>query len=281
METAEWIELDGNVAGFGIENGEINCLSGNDLVKIIDGTVVRRRTVFEKAGAARFYGENSRSIVIADFCTLHSFSRETFERENEIRLGNDLTNDICSLFVDGDTAYCAIRNGGIAKTQLADFTYERYPTSDASIWEISCFDGVLLCGTVDGHILKIDKETMRIVGDVTLSKKNIKSIHQDGSKLYAASQDMKLFVLDFETLDVLTVKRNIHKSMYYIAGSADRCIVTISHPASEISVWDKESLENIRVIREPLKLSGPVKLDGNILCYASRNFNGIKTMKIT
>ena len=273
-------ELDGNVLGFGIESGEINCLSGNDLVKIIGDTVVLQRKAFEKSGAARFYGENEKKIVIADFCTLHSFSKESFEHENEVKIGNDLTSDICSLFVGSDYAYCAIRNGGIAKVKLTDFSYRIYPTSNASIWEITCFDGILFCGTVDGHLLKIEKEALQIIKDIPLSKKNIKSIRKDGDNLYAASQDMNLYVLDFETLEILTVKRKVHTKMYYIAGFTDRSIVTVSHPSSEISVWNKETLENIRVIKEPLKLSGPAKLSGKILYYASRNFNGIKTTKI-
>ena len=275
-----FMELDGNVAGFGIENGVIDCLSGNELVRLVDGAMTLRRTVFEKSGSARFYAENSRNIVISDFCTLHSFSKESFEQENAVRIGNDLSSDICALFADEEHAYCAVRNGGIAKVRLADFTYEIYATSDASIWEIECFDGMLVCGTVDGHILKIDRDTMGIVRDAAVSKKNIKSLRMDGNRLYAASQDMKLYVLDRETLDVLAVKRNMHKYMYYIAGITDRCIVTVSHPASEIAVWEKESLDNVRVIREPLRLSGPVALDGDILYYASRNFNGIKRIKI-
>lgn len=273
-------DLGGNVAGFGIENGEINCLAGNDLVKIIDDHVVLQRTVFEKSGAARFYGENSRKIVVSDFCTLHLFSKETFERENEIKIGNDLSSDICSLFSDDEYAYCAIRNGGIAKLKLADFHYEIYPTSNASIWEITGAGSLLICGTVDGHVLIIDKETMQIVKDAAISKKNIKSIHKNGKKLYCASQDMKLYVLDSETLDVLAVKRNVHKYMYYIAGFTAGCLVTVSHPASEISIWNMDTLENLHVLREPLKLSGPVLIDGGLLYYASRNFNGIKKMKI-
>lgn len=276
----DFIELGGVVSGFGIQNGEIHCLSGNDLVKIADGAVVLQKTVFEKSGAARFFAESGERIVIADFCTLLSFSKETFEQENEVKIGNDLTSDICYLFAEGDYAYCSIRNGGIAKVRIDDFKYEIYTTSDASIWEINCFEGMLYCGTVDGHILKIDKETMQIVRDAEVSKKNIKSIRKDGNKLYAASQDMKLYVLDFDTLDVLAVKRNVHKYMYYVAGITDHCIVTVSHPASEISILDKETLETIRAIREPLRLSGPVKLEGDILYYASRNFNGIKMMKI-
>lgn len=276
----DFIELGGNVSGFGIESGEINCLSGNDLVKIAGGAVILQKTVFEKSGAARFFAENEKHIIIADFCTLHSFSKETFGKENEVKIGNDLTSDICSLFADGGHAYCAIRNGGIAKVRIKDFQYEIYPTTDASIWEITCFDGMLYCGTVDGQILKIDKETMQIIQTAEVSKKNIKSIFKDGNRLFAASQDMKLYVLDLDTLDVLAVKRNLHKYMYYIAGTTDQTVVTVSHPASEIALWDKETLENIRVIREPLRLSGPVRLVGESLYYASRNFDGIKIMKI-
>ena len=276
----DFIELNGNVSGFGIQNGEINCLAGNDLIKIAEGAVVLQKTVFEKSGAARFYGENDRHIVIVDFCTLTAFSKETFEKEREIKIGNDLTSDICYLYVDGEYAYCSIRNGGIAKVRIEDFTYEICPTSDSSIWETIGSDEVLYCGTVDGHILKIGKDMMRIIRDAAISKKNIKSIQKDGNILFAASQDMKLYVLNAETLEVLAVKRNIHKYMYFIAGVTDRYIVTVSHPASEISVWDKETLENLRVISEPLRLSGPIKLEGGILYYASRNFNGIKMMRM-
>ena len=54
----DFIELGGTVSGFGIQNGEINCLSGNDLVKLAGGAVALQRTVFEKTGAARFFAES-------------------------------------------------------------------------------------------------------------------------------------------------------------------------------------------------------------------------------
>lgn len=52
-------------------------------------------------------------------------------------------------------------------------------------------------------------------------------------------------------------------------------LVTVSHPCSEIALWDRNTLEKKKEIKIPLKLSGNAQIDGSNLYITSRNMNGI------
>lgn len=62
--------------------------------------------------------------------------------------------------------------------------------------ELKKFDHYLLCGTVDGQLLLLDRETMLKEKKLNLSKKNIRSLYLSGTTLFAACQDKKLFKID-------------------------------------------------------------------------------------
>lgn len=57
-------------------------------------------------------------------------------------------------------------------------------------------------------------------------------------------------------------------------------LVTVSYPCSEISFWKKDTLENIKVINTPLKLSGCTQIENDFIYICSRNMSGIDRMKL-
>ena len=63
--------------------------------------------------------------------------------------------------------------------------------------------------------------------------------------------------------------------MFDCAGLYDDMVVTVSYPCSEIVLWNKNTLEKIKEINLPLKLSGDTYIDENKLYICSRNISGI------
>lgn len=63
--------------------------------------------------------------------------------------------------------------------------------------------------------------------------------------------------------------------MFRLAGIYRDKLVTVSHPCSEIALWDKDTLEKLEVLQVPLKLSGRTYIEGDDLYISSRNILGI------
>ena len=74
--------------------------------------------------------------------------------------------------------------------------------------------------------------------------------------------------------------KKAHRKMFVCAGVSGDMLVTISYPCSEIAFWDKDTLEKIKVINTPLKLSGSAYIENNFMYLSSRNIFGIDRMKL-
>lgn len=101
------------------------------------------------------------------------------------------------------------------------------------------YDSYLICGTVDGKVLLLNKTTLTIEKELVLGKKNVGSLFLDGDTLYAASHDGKLF-----------------------------------------KIWNKDTLEEIKRIHTPLKLSGRTQIENDSMYISSRNILGIDRMDL-
>lgn len=73
------------------------------------------------------------------------------------QLGNDLSSDICGIAVDDDTIYCSIRNGRIVALDRHSHLIRESTVSKSSMWSIKAYDKYMICGTVDGELLLLDK----------------------------------------------------------------------------------------------------------------------------
>ncbi len=276
-------ELDGIVTGFNVTEQCIDCMCGKKLIKIdkFSRDIICQQTVFEKEGLSRKLIADDEQIFVYDFCTLYILSQKNYELLGKWQLGNDLSSDICGIAVDSDTVYCSIRNGKIIILDKRSYLLKEIIISKSSMWSIKTYDKYIICGTVDGELLLLDKSTLSIEKKLVLGKKNIGSLYIDGAILYAASQDGKLFKIDVKNFEVDSLTKNAHKKMFHCAGICENMLVTVSFPCSEISLWNKDTLEKIKVINIPLKLSGCIHIENNFMYISSRNILGIDKIKLS
>lgn len=275
-------ELGGIVTGFHVTERYIDCMCGKKLIKIdkVSRDIICQKTVFEKEGLSRKLTADEEQIFVYDFCTLYIFRQKDYELLGKWQLGDDLSSDICGIAVDGNTVYCSIRNGKIITLDRQSHLRREHIISESSMWSVRIYDAYLVCGTVDGKLLLLDKSALSIVKQLALGKKNIGDLYIAGETLYAAGHDGKLFKISMKSFEVETFMRNVHKKMFFCAGIYEDMLVTVSHPCSEIAFWNKDTLEKITGMNIPLKLSGCTQIENNFMYISSRNILGIDRMKL-
>ncbi len=148
------------------------------------------------------------------------------------------------------------------------------------MWSIKTYDSYLVNGTTDGKVLLLDKSVISIEKELILGKKNIGSLYIDGETLYAAGHDGKLFKINMRNFEIEYSIKNVHKKMFHCAGIYEDMLVTVSYPCSEIALWNKDTLEKIKVINIPLKLSGQTHIEKNFMYICSRNIGGIDKIQL-
>lgn len=269
--------LDGIVTGFNVTEEYIDCMCGKELLKIdkYSGDIIHRKVIFDKEGLSRKLIADDEQIFIYDFCMLYVFTRQDYGLLGKWQLGNDLSSDICGMAVDQDTIYCSIRNGKIITVDRQSYLIKEFIVADSSMWSINTYDKYLVCGTVDGKLLLLDKATLSIKKTLVLGKKNIGSLYMDGETLYAASHDGKLFKISMRNFEIDTSIKNAHTKMFDCVGIYKDMVATVSYPCSEIALWDKNTLHKSKVINVPLKLSGRAYIEDDFMYISSRNIPGI------
>ena len=70
------------------------------------------------------------------------------------------------------------------------------------MWSIKTYDNYMICGTVDGELLLLDKTAFSIEKRLVLGKKNIGSLYIDGETIYVASHDGRLFKIDIKSFEI-------------------------------------------------------------------------------
>ncbi|MDE5590809.1 MAG: hypothetical protein K2J60_17015 [Acetatifactor sp.] len=271
------VNLESAVLGFCVKASYIDCLCKKSLQKIdkTSGKIIYKKDLFEKEGLARNLVADEKQIFISDFCTLYILGENDYEIVGKWKLGEDLSSDICGMTVDEKRIYCSIRNGRLITVDRDSFEKNEYSVSASSMWSLKIYDNYLLCGTVDGQLLLLDRETMSVEKKLILGKQNIRSLYVNGTILYAAGQDKKLFKVSLPEFEIVKVQKNVHKKMFDCIGLYGDMLVTVSYPCSEIALWDKETLEKGNEIQIPLSLSGNAFIDGDKLYISSRNIHGI------
>ncbi|MBD5479125.1 MAG: hypothetical protein HDR14_07510 [Lachnospiraceae bacterium] len=276
------VELNGIVTGFHVAEHCIDCMCGKDLLKINKHSreIIYQKTVFEKEGLSRKLIADDEQIFIYDFCTLYVLNQKNYELLGKWQLGSDLSSDICGIAVDHDTIYCSIRNGKIITLDKRSHLVKEFIVSESSMWSIKTYGQYLICGTVDGKLLLLDKSTLSIEKNLVLGKKNIGSLYIDGETLYAASHDGKLFKIGIKSFETEASMKNVHKKMFVCAGICDNMLITVSYPCSEIALWNKGTLEKVKIVNTPLKLSRCTHIENNFMYISSRNILGIDRIQL-
>lgn len=276
-------QLGGIVTGFHVEEHYIDCMCGKNLVKIdkYSKEIVCHKPFFEKEGLSRKLTADDEQIFVYDFCTLYVLGQKNYELIGKWQLGNDLSSDICGMAVDSNTIYCSIRNGKIITIDRRSYLVQEFIVSDSSMWSIKAYDSYLVCGTVDGKVLLLDKSALSIEKELVLGKKNIGSLYIDGETIYVASHDGRLFKINIKSFEIESLTKNAHKKMFHCAGVYGDMLVTVSFPCSEITLWNKDTLEKTREINTPLKLSGCIHIENDFMYICSRNILGIDRIKLS
>lgn len=274
--------LPGAITGFSVAEKYIDCICGKELIRLDKriGDIVCKKEIFEKEGLSRNLIADDELIFIYDFCTLIAVRRSDFELLGKWQLGDDLSSDICGIAIDNDTVYCSIRNGKIITLDRQSYQTKEFYISESSMWSIRIYDKYLVCGTVDGELLLIDKSSFSIEKSLVLGKKNIGSLYFSGETLYAASHDGKLFKIDMRSFEVESLTKNAHRKMFNCVGMYRDMLVTVCYPCSELAFWDKNTLEKQKVINIPLKLSGRAYIEDDLLYISSRNIPGIGIIRL-
>ena len=270
-------ELGGVVTGFHVAEDCIDCMCGKNLVKIDKRSleILCQKPVFEKEGLSRKLTADGEHIFVYDFCTLYILSRKDYGLIGKWQLGHDLSSDICGMAVDSDTVYCSIRNGKMITVDRKSYLAKEYVVSGSSMWSIKTYGSHLVCGTVDGQVLLLDKSALSLERKLALGKKNIGSLCIDGETLYAAGHDGKLFRISMGNFEIQASTKKAHKKMFHCAGIYEDMLVTVSYPCSEIAFWKKDTLEKIKLMNIPLKLSGCTYIENDFMYISSRNIDGI------
>lgn len=267
----------GAVTGFSVAEKYIDCICGKELIRLDKrtGDIVCKKEIFEKEGLSRNLIADDELIFIYDFCTLIAVRRSDFELLGKWQLGDDLSSDICGIAIDNDTVYCSIRNGKIITLDRQSYQTKEFYIGESSMWSIRIYDKYLVCGTVDGELLLIDKSSFSIEKSLVLGKKNVGSLYFCGETLYAASHDGRLFKIDMRSFEIESLTKNAHRKMFNCVGMYRDMLVTVCYPCSELAFWDKNTLEKQKVINIPLKLSGRAYIENELLYISSRNISGI------
>ncbi len=275
-------ELGGIVTGFNVTEHCIDCMCGKNLFKIdkCSGKIIWQKTIFDKDGLSRKLVADDEHIFIYDFCTLYVLRQKNYELIGKWQLGNDLSSDICGIAVDNNTIYCSIRNGKIITLDRQSYMIREYIVSESSMWSVKIYDPYLVCGTVNGELLLLNKSNLSVEKKLVLGRKNIGSLFINAQTLYAAGHDGKLFKINMRSFEVGTSIKNAHKKMFVCAGIFKDMLVSVSYPCSEVALWNKDTLEKIKVINIPLKLSGRAHIENSFMYISSRNILGIDRINL-
>jgi len=272
-----YVELNSPVLGFSVQDNLIHCLCGRKLIKAdkTTGKICFEKEIFLKEGQSRILVADQNHIAIRDFCTLHLFDTNNYEEIGVWQLGTDLSSDICGMTMDESKIICSIRNGKLITVNRTTYAQEEFAITNSSMWSLKPHENYLLCGTVDGKLLVLDKNSLAVLHKIDLGKQNIRSLEIDGEILYAAGQDKKLYKIDLNKFKVIGSRKNVHNKMFFCVGFCNENVVTISFPCGEIAMWTKDTMEKVWEMHVPLKLSGLTQIDGSEMMITSRNIFGI------
>lgn len=201
---------------------------------------------FKKDGQARSFKIYDNLIFCKDFCDFYILTKN-FELIHHIRLGSDLTTDICGFDIDEKNIYVGIRDGNLAIINRLTFEVIYFKISDYSSWDMIASDK-LYVGLVSGELMIINKDNLEDNLTINLHKNNLRSLYKFNEKLYTASQDLSIKCLDLKSFKVEKTKRSAHKKMFKLIGVYKDALISVSHPCYETVLWNLNDFEIIETI---------------------------------
>ncbi|MCL2060121.1 MAG: PQQ-like beta-propeller repeat protein [Oscillospiraceae bacterium] len=220
--------------------------------------------IFKKDGKARGFSICEKFVFLTDFCDLHILEKGTLQTVEAIRLGADLSSDLGTVRFDSQKVYICIRNGKIAVMDLCTRTYEKYEICESSFWDHCVAGNRIYAGTVQGELLEVDTDSMKVTKKAVLGKKNIYSVVPNEELIYTVSQDMTIKAIDIESFEIASVAKKAVRGMAKILGIHKNHLVVAD--SNKISLWDRHTLQFCDVFDFPTgHFNKGAALDGNRL----------------
>ena len=206
-----------------------------------DMSEVSHDTIFRKDGKARGFSCFEDFIYLTDFCDLYILSKNNFEVLGVYRIGNDLSSDLGVVRFDSSNAYIGVRNGKMAVFNVRTYDTHVFELADSSFWDFCVVENRIYAGTVQGELLEIDTGKMQVLRKISLGKKNIYSVVQQGRFLYTVSQDMTIKAIHIDTLEVVFQAKKSVKGMARILRFYQENLIVAD--SNKVSVWNANTLQ--------------------------------------
>jgi len=240
----------------------IRCKKAMYKYSLNDMSLTAHSDIFKKDGKARSFSICDKYIFLTDFCDLYILEKETLQTVEVIRLGADLSSDIGSVRFDATKAYICIRNGKIAVIDINSRDYEKFDISSSSYWDHFVIGNRLYAGTVQGELLEVDTDNMKVNRQIVLGKKNIYSVVLHENFIYTVSQDMTVKAVNIDSFGTACVAKKAVRGMAKILGIYNSHLVVAD--SNKITLWDRQTLQLGDTFDFPTgQFNKGVVLDGN------------------
>ena len=129
------IKSEGAVLGFCVKKQYIDFLCKKTLYKFDkeSETVIYKKEIFEKEGMTKIMIADENRIYISNFCTLYVLDENNYEFIVKLKIGENLSSDICGMVMDKNRVYCSVRNGKIVTVEKSSFEKKEYHLDRKSV----------------------------------------------------------------------------------------------------------------------------------------------------
>jgi len=231
----------------------------------LDGmSLAASNAIFKKDGRARAMTAGESYIALRDFCDLYVIRKDDLQVEYSLKLGENVSSDLCEVRCGASHVYLSIRGGLFAAVDIVSQSVEKQKLCDGSTWDMAYTGDKLYAGTTGGELLEIDTDGLRLIRRMQLCKPNVHSMVYHKGMLYTASRDRAVRIIDAATFEVVrkTVKAISTSGLLY--GVWNDALVVADWGG--VSLWDAQTLEKRESFKFPTgDYNGGVLLAGNVL----------------
>ncbi|MFA5340538.1 MAG: hypothetical protein WC332_02060 [Clostridia bacterium] len=217
-------------------------------LNLVTGKRIFSHYEFKKNSLSRKIITNSRYVYIKEFCTVCEYIKPSLEKTREWIIGENLSSDITGICCDEEKVYLGIRNGGLTVLDIDSGYIAYYNICSTSMWDITEEDNYLYAGSVDTHLLKIQKNPISIVNKIKAHKKNCKDVLIYKDSIYTASSDMSIKRFEKSNLNLITEKRKAFDKMFAIIGICNETLVCSSINCKSTKFFNFQNLNLIKSI---------------------------------
>ncbi|MCL1859725.1 MAG: hypothetical protein FWF92_10910 [Oscillospiraceae bacterium] len=198
--------------------------------------------IFDKDGKARSFIICNEFIYLKDFCDFYVLDKCNLKVIENIRLGDNLSSDICGMWFDMQKIYIAIRNGKLVVIDAKTRKFDKYEICDSTLDIYSITRNRIYAVSYKEEFFEIDKNDLQIIKKINLKEKMNDIYIPEGGVKYIKKHDKSIRAIDLKTFKTLcTAKKAVSSSMASVIGIyKDNLLIADS---GQISLWDAETLQ--------------------------------------